>query len=227
MKKVLSLVLALALVLSLTATAFATQAAIDDETGEYAGSANFEGSVQTPTISVTLPADGIIVVNPYKMTVDSSTNQIISAVDYITNESDVAISVDVAVTGTKGDGSEAVFATGPVAGNAKVTTKSVFLYYQVQKVDTQAEPTWAAFNAKANDMLVVVEKGAKTEYGTKKLNVVELAAGDTTPTYAACHFAGEAADYATKAWTDDDTVNATVAFTIHPLMAKTTTTTTP
>lgn len=223
MKKVLSLVLALALVLTLAAPAFATPnvSAPDATTGLYGAENNITGSTEAPTIAVTIPTTGSVTVNPYKMTVsiDSTnyTDQIISAPQFIKNESDVDIAIDVTTTGEVAQGSEAVFATNNVGST--VTTKSVFLYFEIMAAtDGSTAPTWGtAYDSKAANMVAVAAKA------TTKKDVIKMGAGDSTETYAAFHLAGNAATNPTKAWTSNDKVNVKIAFTVRPVMATTAT----
>lgn len=161
-------------------------------------------------------------VNPYKMEVTPSggtatTDQIISAPQFIKNESNVDINIDATVTGEIPQGSEAVFATNTVANT--VTTKSVFLYFEIATAtSTSTAPTWAAaYDAKSAAMIPVATKA------TTKKDVIKMGKKDTNPTYAGFHLAGNAATNPTKAWKSDDKVNVKIAFTIRPAVATTAT----
>lgn len=223
MKKVLSFVLALALVLALAAPAFAgggstpNVTAPDATTGAYGANAEITGTTEAPTIKLTIPTTGSVVVNPYKMTVtvDSTdyTDQVVSAAQFIKNESDVDVAIDVTTTGEVGTGSEAVFATTTVGPT--VTTKSVFLYFEIMaSTDDSTAPTWAtAYDSKSASMIPVSAKA------TTKKDTIKLGAGDTTATYAAFHLAGNAATNPAKPWTATDTVNVKLAFTVRPAVA--------
>lgn len=221
MKKVLSRILAAALVLSMSVSAFAANvSAPDATTGLYGATNDITGSTQAPNIKVTIPTTGTVVVNPYKMEVNDGTNdvtdQIVSAPQFIKNESNVDIAIDVTTTGEIAQGSAAVFATNNVAST--VTTKSVFLYFEIMAAtDGSTAPTWAdAYDSKAVNMVPVAAKA------TTKKDVIKMGAGDSTETYAAFHLAGNAASNPTKAWTADDKVNVKVAFTVRPVIADTT-----
>ena len=213
MKKVLSLVLALMMVLAVAVPAFAAGGSTDP----YNKSLEITGTTQVPTITVTIPTSGTVTVNPYKMEVtvgsDKKTEQIISATQYVKNESDVAIALDVTVSG-KVEG-EAVFATAPVTD--RITTKSAFVYFEIKGAtadDGTGDPTWAtAYDAKATDQIALAAKAV-----TKK-DVIKLDAGDQTATYAAFRLNGNVADKSVKPWVAADKVGATIAFTIKPSVA--------
>lgn len=205
MKKVLSLVLALAMVLALAVPAFAAAANTTD----------FTGTTEAPTISVTVPAAGTFIVNPYKMTVQDAagadtTDQVVAATQYVTNTSDVPLTVDVTVTGTV-EGT-AAFATASTQGSRAPTTNSVFLYAEfgiATKNDGTADPTWAdAYSTTATNQVLVGARAA-----TKKA-VAKLAATDgSTANYLAYKLAGDAASAPTVAWTAADKAKVSVAFT--------------
>lgn len=200
--KLFTLVLAGVMALSMAVPAFAEEV-------------NITGSTQAPTISITVPTEGTVVINPYRMTVEVEeeevTDKIISAVQYIVNESDVAVSVSATVTGTVAG--EAVLATAALKGTE--TTKSVFMYLEVAEAtadDGTGDPEWATAYDKATHVIV----NAK---GTTLSNILTLDAGDEDPTYAAFHLAGDVASAPATAWTDADTVSVKIVFTFNPVAA--------
>lgn len=210
MKKILSLALALALVLTLTVPAFA-----GSTTTTPTNATEFTGSTEAPTVSVTVPASATFVVNPYKMSVqnaagDDVTDQVVAATQYVTNLSDVPLTVDVTVTGTT-EGN-AAFATSSTQGSRAPTTNSVFLYAEFGAAtanDGSADPTWGtAYSTTATNQVLV---GARA---TSKKGVAKLAATDgSAANYLAYKLAGDAASAPTTAWTDADKVKVSVAFT--------------
>lgn len=214
MKKTLSLVMALIMVMALAIPAFAAGASTDP----YNKTTEVAGTTKVPTITVTIPGTSTITVNPYKMDVsvgsDTKNDQIISPVQYVKNESDVAIALDVSITG-KVEG-EAVFATAPVTD--KVTTKSAFVYFEIKAAtseDGNGDPTWAtAYDSKATDQVLLAAKAVV------KKDVAKLGKGDETATYAAFRLNGNVADKSTKPWAGTDKVGATIAFTIKPAIAE-------
>lgn len=220
MKKTLSLVLALIMVMALAVPAFAAGGASTDP---YSKTTEVAGTTKVPTVNVTIPTSAAITVNPYKMSVDVSADQdgsdmkndqIISPVQYVKNESDVAIALDVSITG-KVEG-EAVFATAPVTD--KILTKSAFVYFEIKAAtaeDGTGDPTWAtAYDSKATDQVLLAAKAVV------KKDVAKLGKGDETPTYAAFRLNGNVADKSTKPWASTDKVSATIAFTIKPAIAE-------
>lgn len=203
MKKIVSAAMALAMTASLAIPAFAAASNTTEITG----------TTEAPIINVTIPATGAVTVNPYKMEVtvgsDKVTDQIISAPVYVTNTSDVPLVFDVTITGKKAG--NAIFSTTPI-GTKVVTTNSVFMYAEFGAAtanDGNGDPTWAAaYDSKATNQVAISERA------TTKKAVVELAATDgSTANYLAFKLAGDASSQPTTAWTDADTVGATIAFT--------------
>lgn len=227
-KKVATLVLAGAMALSMAVPAFAADTDLEQST-------EITGTTQTPTISISVPATGAVVLNPYKMSVDLSedqdgsevvTNQIISATNYIKNKTDVALAVSATVTGKVAG--EAVFATATTQGTKAVTTKSAFVYLEV--IDTGAgedgdatapataptDASWKAYDAKAVNQVLL---SAKAVTKANMLTVPAVAADNSS--FIAFRLAGDAASAPTKAWTSADTVSATIAFTFTPTVQAT------
>ena len=229
-KKLVSTALAGVMALSMTATAFAADTDLQ-QTSEITG------TTQTPTISISVPATGDVILNPYKMSVDISeaqdgsdmvTNQIISANTFIKNKTDVALSVSATVTGKTAG--EAVFATATTQGSKAVTTKSAFVYLEVIDAgagddDSATEPTtaltdasWKAYDAKAANQALLSAKAV-----TKANMLTVPAVADGASSFIAYRLAGDAASAPTKAWTSADTVGANIAFTITPTATPTAT----
>lgn len=228
-KKVAAMVLAGAMALSMAVPAFAADTDLEQST-------EISGTTQTPTISISVPATGAVVLNPYKMSVDVSaaqdgsdmvTNQIISATNYIKNKTDVALAVSATVTGKTAG--EAVFATATTQGGTKaVTTKSAFVYLEVIDAgagddDAATEPTtaptdasWKAYDAKAVNQVLLAAKAV-----TKANMLTVPAVADGASSFIAFRLAGDAASSPTKAWTSADTVSATIAFTFTPTVQAT------
>lgn len=216
MKKLFALILSCAMMLGLAATAFAEDTVIEDpdENGVYSQETEIEGTTQAPTIKVTVPTTGAVVINPYGMKYgdDDATDKIISATQFIKNESDVAISITVSVAATPSN-DKVVLATSALKGTE--TTKSVFLYFEiVESEDGSTEPeTWAAYNTKNTNQVVV---GSATK-PTTKAGVHVMDAGDEAATFAAFHLAGDVASGSTIPWSEEDTVSVVIAFTFNPV----------
>lgn len=223
-KKIASMVLAGAMALSMAVPAFAAETDLEQST-------EIEGTTQTPTISISVPTTGAVVLNPYKMSVDVSaaqdgsevvSDQIISATNYIKNKTDVALSVSATVTGKVAG--EAVFATASTQGGTRpVTTKSAFVYLEVidagagDDADAVAPTTvptdasWHAYDAKAVNQVLLAAKAV-----TKANMLTVPAVAEDSSSFIAFRLAGDAASAPTKAWTSADTVGATIAFTFTP-----------
>lgn len=222
--KVLSTLLAATMVVGTAMPAFAANS---DAKLDGSDKTEISGSVETPIIKVSIPTTGAVIINPYKMTVDTSvaqdgsgntTAQIISTPQYIQNNSNVDINVSVSVSGT-------------VAGNAKLATKeltakdvtnSAFLYAEflpatagsdAKDITKVVEPTWATGYDAAKHVLV----GAKAT--TKAIGTLSAAEFETdgttvkTPTYMGFHLAGSAVSAPTTAWASGDTISVTIAWT--------------
>lgn len=215
MKKLFALVLSCAMMLGLAATAFAEDVTIEDpnESGVYSQETTITGTTQAPTIKVTVPSTGDVVINPYGMKYgdDDATDKVISAAQFIKNESDVDIAISVTVTGKVDEGSNAVLATAALKGTE--TTKSVFLYFEIlEATDDSTEPTWAEGYNK--DLHVIAAAKATTKAG-----VHTMKAGNETATYAAFHLAGDVASAPATPWADTDTVSVVIAFTFNPVIS--------
>lgn len=222
-KKIMSTALAGAMALSLSVPAFA---AANSNTSLEQNTA-ITGTTQAPTIKITVPDTGAVVVNPYKMSVTPDggstavTDQIISATQFIENASDVAVKVSAQVTGTAAG--NLAFATASTQTKA-VTTNSVFMYFEmVASDDGSTEPTWAtAYDSKSATQILISTKA------TKKADMLTLAAGTGTAAasaggYAAFHLAGDAASTPTTAWAAADKADVAIAFTFTPTATSTAT----
>lgn len=208
--------LAGALALSLSAPAFASE--------ELTQGTEFEGTMNVPTISITVPESGSVVLNPYKLSYTpaggtASTDQIISATNHIKNESNVALNVSATVTGKLPTGKKDVtFATSTTQNASKpLTTNSIFMYFEIgPSTDGSSDASWpegyvAKPTADQEVKQILVKNGATTVN-----NMLTMEAGDAAATYAAYRLTGDVVGAPTRAWADDDSVSATVAFTFTP-----------
>ena len=226
LKKIVSTILAATMALSLSATAFAAGGAATDPLKQ---STEIAGTTQAPTIAITVPATGAVVVNPYKMEVspsggttsgDEVTDQIISATQWVENKSNVAMKVAATVTG-KVEGNAKLNATTTIVdpSNTKakpLTTNSVYLVFEsVVTDDGTSAVTWSGASAATGiEKVVVAAKATTAELGT--LAAGTGAAAASADGYLAFHLAGDAVDTPTIAWTANDKVAVTVAFTFTP-----------
>ena len=192
MKKIMSAALAGAMALSMTATAFAAGNGSIEEPSEI----EVTGTTKVPTISITVPTTAAVTLNPYKLdvTIDSATkqDQVISAVYYIVNGSDVAIETEATVTGV-------------AEGATTDKTKQVYMAFEwAQTSDGSTAPTsWSDTTALTTSAQTVANKLTMDK------------TGGTSPAIA-FHFTSDAIAEPETPWTADDTVGATLAFTFAP-----------
>lgn len=227
MKKInqrwLSATMAMAMAASMTVPALAADTTVDTtgEDGKYSAKTSITGELEAPTIKLTVPQTGTVIINPYKMTVNSEatgnedvSDQIISATQFIKNESDVDINVSATVIGKPAEDGEAVLATSALKGSE--TTKSVFMYLEIgESSDGSTDPSWKGSYVSSDPSMVAV-----TSKSTTKANMYTLKADvGSTPTYAGFRLNGAAASKPTKAWTDKDKVDVEIAFTFDPVAA--------
>lgn len=216
LKNLASAALAGALAFSLSVPAFAD--------AELSRTTEYEGTMNVPTIAITVPESGSVVLNPYKLAYTpqggtESTDQIISATQHIKNESEVALKVSATVTGTLPTGKKDVtFATATTQNASKpLTTNAIFMYFEIgPSSDGTSDAAWpegyvAKPDADQEVKQILVKNGATTVN-----NMLTMEAGDTTATYAAFRLTGDAVGAPTRAWADDDNVSASVAFTFTP-----------
>lgn len=210
--KILASVLAVTMAMGMSMTAFAADTAItapDGTSGIYGAELTGDSIVKVPTIKITVPsALSQVAINPYKMkyTVDSKeyTDQIVFAEQTIKNESDVAVSVNIAeLKAGIESGSDAVIATA--APTEKTTTKSVFMYLELKdKAGTYKD----AYKSSEQTQLLV--GGTKA---SAKTDMIELAA---TTGEANFKLAGAVATRPAKDWTDKDKITVSLKFTFTP-----------
>lgn len=179
---------------------------------------------KTPTIKVTVPSTGDVILNPYELpvTIDaqSSRAQIVSTTGVIANESDVPIQVDVTVTGKINEGSNMSLVTTSTKKSTS-TSKRAFIYFEIQPMDTAdtRKVIWdAAYKSTQRNHIAV------TTSGRSKVNTVVLASttldGEIAEKggYAAFRLTGDAVVNPRKAWTEDDGLTVEIAFTFVPLV---------
>lgn len=205
MKKLTSLALSSALALSLSVPAFAVDVTDLTEGAEV----EITGTTEVPTIKVVVPATGKVILNPYGMTVtpeggSASTDQIISAPQFIQNASSIPIKVGYTVTGTT-EGDVALVTTDPAASE---TAKQVHLQFTIAK---QTDDTATTITGTGQDVTTTALVVNTTDAGA-----VELDKDGDTNAYAGFQLSGKATKNPDSVWTADDTIGATVAFTFAP-----------
>lgn len=215
-KKLLTLALAGVLALSSSTMALAADKVVENPTdGVYSATVDVTTETTVPTIKVTVPGELTVGINPYKLEYaiggENYTDSIANVEQSIKNESTVAVSIS-ATAGATAKG-EAVLATTALKGTE--TTKSIFAYLEMkEKADEDTPATFAtAYDTKATNQVVFTAKA------TTKKDMVTLAAGDSTATYAGFKIFGGVAAKPAKPWTSTDGVDLSLVFTIDPVVA--------
>lgn len=231
-KRLLALTLATTLALGSTMMVSAADTTIDDAAAAAAGQ-EVEGSstVTVPTIKVTVPTTADFVINPYQTEYTGEdglkgNSQIISAEQTITNESSVAVAVNVSELTAKGvsDGITIV-TTEPTA---KTTEKAAFLYLEVtDKVDEAGKAAFETGYKKAANQVVVplaveadpVNKVKEVKAASKDA-IVTLEKGSETATKASYKIGGSVVANPTAAettpWAATDAIGVSFKFTFTP-----------
>ena len=201
MKKTLSFILALVMIMAIAVPAFAA----DPVSG---GTITSTSTVEVPTIDIGLPTATTITLNPYGLAVSGGTTaQVQNAAMFLENKSDVAVKVNLAVTGElpTENADKVAFATASTAGG-KATTKSIFLYVDVQEnADGSTAATIGEYNSKNPNQIVVAAKEAKKD-------VVVLDKTGGAKAYAQIMIGGDMVAAPTTAWTAKDAVKVKMVF---------------
>lgn len=186
----------------------------------YAAKANtatkVKASCDLPKISVSVPATGKVLINPYKLSMkvgnDVVDDQVVTIPWCIKNESAVPLRVSVTVTGAVKSGSDMLLKTVTTEGTG-LTSKSAFLYFEMKAADSEEPPESIWDSGYDTDQHVVVRNG----YSKTKKDIVELGAVDQKGCYGAFRLTGDCVATPKKGWTDADGVNVEIAFTFQPL----------
>jgi len=232
MKKTLTKFLAGALALSMMAVpAFAAA-------GDTLTDQEVTGTTVPAPILVEIKGTPKVIVNPYQLVVkladasvsdsaadDSTTfdEAIISAPFYVENTGKTALEVSATVTGvTDTDKSKAVtFATASFANSTKaVTAKQVFLFSRsalATASDGSGDPTWTGEYDKTKDQVISATTSKPAVLFTLAPKMTS-GQSDTKSNIGAVKLMGEANGNAAQAWTADNTVKVTYAFTLRPCM---------
>lgn len=216
-KRLLALVLAGVMTFGASLTAFAADASVTDTTTETTVTGS--GAINVPTIKVTVPTAFDVVLNPFQIAyedADGNTQktQIVTVPQLITNESNVAVAVNVKEF--KATPSTGVTLLPKAVG--KATDKSVYLY-----LDMVASSTDNAAAAKFTGSGLVPTDDSGD--GSSRDAVVILAAGNEAATYAAFKLGGDMVvnpvdtDGTATPWVAADKVDVTFKLTFTPQMA--------
>lgn len=247
MKKFFALMLACIMSMSLMIPAFAA----GEETDELA--VEIESTLQDVEVTVAMADEAGIVLNPYQQTVkmkgdlsapaeanDTGTvdksDQIISPIVYMYNETQTDLKISAKVKGTPTTG--VTLASSAISSmKTKPTDKQIFAYVgfgsvalgKVTKtgsgnsatysVATADVPTFNEYNAKSVDTILV-----STEEVSKDVMTLPAAQPNaTTPQYNAMAFQikGDMVKMPEEMWTADDGVSVTVTLTLTPTAIET------
>lgn len=200
MKKMLSAALAGAMALSLSVPAFATETEVTMDGLAEGATVEVSGTTQTASVKILVPSAGAVILNPYELdykateTATAVNDQIISATQYVVNESNLPVKVTTKVTGTI-EGADFSATTA-----AAETTKKVNLMFGIGATSAKdTEP--GSFETKAL---------AKTETTFTDITMDKQGGANPAVGYK---FSGDASKNPDTPWTADDTIGATIAFT--------------
>lgn len=164
-----------------------------------------------PEIRVTVPSTASIFINPYEMSVEidggASTDQIISTPAAIKNESLVPLNVNVTITGYLKENCIMRLVAESVK-DTDTTSKCAFIYFEMVASDSETGD-WAETYDPEKHLLV--------RTGSRSMrNIVTLDAVDGDKPYGAFRLTGDCVAYPRTAWTEEDGLNAEIAFTFIP-----------
>ena len=177
-------------------------------------------TTKMPTINVTVPSKGSVVINPLSLPVsisgEESTDQIVCTPRQLINKSDVSLSVDITVTGANKEGSELELASSPTNGAG--TAKKAFIYFEIHQADTDDvdHAEWdAGYDASKHILVLDGVPQSKTEVLTLPAKTLD---GEIAPGgYAPFRLSGDAVRSPENAWKKADGVNVVIAFTFTPI----------
>lgn len=234
-KKLISMAVTAAMVFALAAPAFALGGGGSTTTGGSSSSTTpattdsssadaeentvaVESTIQTPTVKVTVPTSGAVILNPYQMTFtvdgDEKHDPFYSAPIICKNESDCDLDIAVKVT-AKAEGEAKIVAADAVATDAP-GDKNVSLTLKTGKFD--AEDSTA--HASSPTPTVLDLEAADTEYSFgfsgDEVDTPLTMAYSEDPTYFGFILDGTVNKNTSKVWADTDKVSVTIVLTFTP-----------
>lgn len=186
-------------------------------------SVTITADTRVPIIDVSVPDSADVIINPYEMPVDIGTGQkdygqIISTPSCVSNYSDTAIQMDLAVTAHVREDSTMELVQSPTGGGG--TQKQAFIYLEFQQTDTDRfqDVQWdSAYSASKPTHIVLREDATVFRTNLMKLPPVTPKGKVAPGGYAPFRLTGDAAASPTDEWTTDDGIDVRIAFTFKPL----------
>jgi hypothetical protein len=161
-------------------------------------------------IEVTVPSNASVAINPYGLDVTIretvSDEQILFDTAYITNETEVPISVSASVTASINEGSDMQLLKRTTKG---LKIKAAFVYLEMQAVESEDpdDIDWdSSYNAKKH---IIV-----SETTSEKADFVTIGAASQDDHYGAFQLTGDCVTSPRNdPWTEDDGFTAKIVFT--------------
>lgn len=189
-------------------------------------SVTITADTRIPIIDVSVPDSADVIINPYEMPVDIGTGQknygqIISTPSCLSNYSDVAIQMDLAVTAhvrEAGTQKRMTLASSPTGGGG--TQKRAFIYLEFQQTDTGRfkDVQWdSAYSASKPTHIVLRDGVTVIRNNLMKLPPVTSPGKVAPGGYAPFRLTGDAVASPTDEWTTDDGIDVRITFTFKPL----------
>lgn len=178
---------------------------------------------RVPIVEVTVPDSASVYINPYELPVDigagrKNYGQIISTPACVSNYSDVAIRMDLAVTAHVREDSTMTLSTSPTGGGG--TQKRAFIYLEFQQTDTSrfTDVQWDSAYSASKPTHVVLRDGVTVIRNNLMKLPPMTPKGKVAPGgYAPFRLTGDAVASPTDEWTTDDGIDVRIAFTFTPL----------
>lgn len=186
-------------------------------------STTITATCRVPNIKVTVPSAGQVYLNPLELTVsingEDTDDQILSVPCCIANESDIPLSVNVAVSGAINENSDMSLVNSSTKDFGS-TDKSAFIYFEMQPANT-ADPNDVTWDSEYDPLKhIIIDTSAG---GQSRENILTLSAMTPEGTvaeggYGAFRLAGDAVKLPeNNGWTSQDGITVAVAFTFTPL----------
>ncbi len=238
MKKFLALALVLTMALGLSVSAMAAEGTgvQRDSTGDIKTAGNgvltvtITSVLQLPKIVVTVGDIGDITVNPYKMTVGSSSDSVISEAVLVTSKSDVALNVDL-LPNTKKETEGSSLSILAAKPETDPGDKAIFLFLETKDKNTDNTTLGAQDTAPTLTSITNWKTVSNFESGTNCVIASEnnstkarmelpvpSATDGTKGSYGAFKITGASYLDPSDAWTTSDKVIITVIFDINPVV---------